>query len=272
MTEHPDILYIIDSENSSDDNICDVADIIVYDKLANKRVCLLLKKHINEFYDNIYIPMEFFKMNEWNITEVITDNVDALYFNKKYVKKNEKKKFKSVFDVYYNFIINIFSTDTNLFSLINNSKPDVYFSKIISHRPYHIISPLYIADLYITHKDNKEKIKELINILGRIILNVKNKINIFIDEFMNILNIYVYEYPIDIKMDSYGLKYKISSHQQNFMSKLILIILNLTEELIKMNIYAVHSIINRIISFYFPLDIINQYDPKEYDNQELIII
>jgi hypothetical protein len=250
----------------------DDADIIVYDISVNKQTCLLLKKYVKKFYNNIYIPMNFFKMNKWNIDEVLADNVDALYFNDKYFTSHEKQIFETTFCKYITLIKNIFSPESNLFSLMNDR--NVYFLKIISYRNYRYISPAYIADLYMECHDDKEKINELIEIVNDIAIEIKDLLQTFYMKFIDILDIYVYHYPLtnsyDVTTDTTDTD--IYFHQQKFMNCLVLEILNLADILIKKKIYAIHPIVNSVLSLYFSLDIVNQHDPKENNHQELIII
>jgi hypothetical protein len=253
------------------EEVCDVAEIVVYDIKANKEICMLLRKNFKEFYHNIYIPIDFFKMNNWNITEVLTDNVDALYYNDKYFRKNNDKIFSIVFGKYVDLIKKNFSLNSNLYMLLSETPIDVNFKNIISCQKYKFISPAYIADLYISCREDNEQLKMMIKILDILFDEIKAKIFSFVDEFAKSFDNHIYLAPLNIGMGTNNNK-MVQNYNHIYVDNLLTMILNFSHELVNMNVYAVHTLVDKVISMDFPFDIINQYDPEENNDRELIII
>uniref|UniRef100_A0A6C0CAX5 Uncharacterized protein n=1 Tax=viral metagenome TaxID=1070528 RepID=A0A6C0CAX5_9ZZZZ len=252
------------------EEVCDVAEIVIYDIKANKEICLLLRKYFKEFYNNIYVPIDFFKMNNWNVTEVLTDNIDVLYYNDKYFRKNDKI-FSVVFAKYVDLVKKNFSSNSNLKMLLSEFPIDTHFKEIISCRKYKFISPAYIADLYISCRDDSEQLKMMIKILDILFDEIKIKMSSFVDEFAKCFDDYVRLAPLNIGIGVNNTKI-MQNYNQSYINDLSMIILNFAQELINMNVYAIHSLVNRVISIDFPYDIINQYDPEENNDRELIVI
>jgi len=220
------------------EEVCDVAEIVVYDIKANKEMCLLLRKYFKEFYNNIYVPIDFFKMNDWNITEVLTDNVDVLYYNDKYSKKNNDKNFFIVFGKYVDLVKKNFSLNSNLHMLLSELPIDICFKNIILCPKYRFISPAYIADLYISCREDADQLKMMIKILDILIDQVKNKILSFADEFTKSFDNFIYLTPL--KANNYRI---IQNYNQIYINNLLNMIWIFSHELVNMNIYAVHTAI-----------------------------
>jgi len=78
------------------------------------------------------------------------------------------------------------------------------------------------------------------------------------------LDSYVYEQPIN-HIDQ-------PMYLTGFINSILLAIIDLSEKLIELNVYAIHPIVNNSINYYTPLDDINLYDPVENDNRPIYII
>lgn len=199
-------------------------------------ICILIKKHIENFYDNIYIPYIFFKKNDWDIKKTLLENKDILYYNEKYLINDDKKIFNNIFKNYVKMIEKIMSNELYIYL----KKEDNNLKKIINSYP---ISPIYIIELY---KNNK------IDELDEIMEKVKKEKKKFKIIFKKIIKEYVYNTSKD-------LVYKLG-----FINSVLMEILKLADKLIKLNVYAIHSIISNIIDDILPLD--------EIFEKELIII
>lgn len=241
---------------------CDIAETVTYDVDKNKKICILIRKHLRHFYDNIYVPIEFFKINDWNVFQVLADNVDVLFYNGAYVRKGNHKTFSSAFRHYTNLVQKNLNTDSNLYALLSEMPIDPQFKIIVTCNKYRFISPAYIADLYVSCQGDKEQLQTMINMLDILIDRLQAKMILFLDEFAKSFEEYVDTAPLD------GTR----AHTRSYINELTMMICSFTKKLVNMNIYAVHVLVDRIISEKFPFDIINQYDPEEYNDRPLIIV
>lgn len=241
---------------------CDIAETVTYDLDENKKMCTLVRKHLRHFYDNIYVPMQFFKTNDWNISQVLSDNVDVLFYNEDYIRKRNHKTFNSAFRRYTNLIQKNLNTDSNLYALLSETPLDPQFKIIVACNKYRFISPAYIADLYVSCQGDKEQLRTMINMLDILIDRLQAKMIIFLEEFAKSFEEYVDTAPLD------GTR----AHTRSYINDLMMMICSFTKELVNMNIYAVHVLVYRIVSEKFPFDIINQYNPDECDDRPLIIV
>lgn len=245
----------------------------------NKTICRLLNIQLREFYDDIYIPYTFFK-DDWNINKILYNNEDILFYNKKYLTKDDEEKFYQVFDKFILLLDEIFFPNSKLLIFLkkwtdmsgsrwksNGSKS--YLKSIITDKKYQFISPAYIANIYCDYskryRDNVDKIKsEMENHLDNMIKRIRKEIKEFNNLYNEIVSSYVYEYPLII--DGKNI------YVMGFINSIIMAILDFAEKLINLNVYAIHPIINDIIEYYTPLDVINQYDPSENNNKKIFII
>jgi len=252
---------------------------IFEEKNKNQTVCRLLNIQLGELFDDIYIPFKFFREEEWNISKVLYNNEDALFYNKKYLTDEDEERFHQVFSKYLTMLEDIFSPDNKLQFFLrkwtdmsemkwktNDTKS--YLKTIITCRKYQYISPSYTTNLYCEYgkkfNNDNEKIKiELEKHLDLIVKKIKQEIRDFKNQYQEIVDAYVYEYTDEIDHNYYVL---------GFINSIILAILDFAEKLIEMKVYAIHPFIKDIIEYYTPLDEINQYDPSENDGKKIRIV
>ncbi|XWV24820.1 hypothetical protein QJ856_gp0963 [Tupanvirus deep ocean] len=246
----------------------------------NKTICRLLNIHLREFYDDIYIPFDFFRNADWNISKILYDNEDILFYNKKYITKVDEERFYEVFDKFILMLEDIFSTNSKLFVFLkkwtdmshmrwktNNTKS--YLKSLLTERKYQYISPAFTTNLFceISKKYNNDPqiVKtEIEKELDNIVKKVKEEVKIFRKIYNEIVMSYVYEFPYNTQEKEIYVK--------AFINTVILVVLDFAEKLIELNVYAVHPIVKDIIGYYTPLDEINQYDPLENGNRKICIV
>lgn len=244
----------------------------------NRTMCRLLNIQLREFYDDIYIPYNFFKNGDWNISKILYDNEDSLFYNKKYLTEEDEKRFHDVFSKYIVLIEEIFNPDNSLYICLNNwtdaneekwrnIEHKTYLKSILTKSKYQIISPSHTVNLYryysrqflADRKKCNEKFEEHLN---SIIINFKKEYKLFCTQYNEIVDLYVCEHPL----------YNDSNYVLGFINSVILLIIDFSEKLINLNIYAIHPIIVEIIEYYTPLDEINSYRSSENNGKKLYII
>lgn len=236
----------------------------------NRMICEMINLHLNEFFDDIYIPFDFFKENDWKIRKVLYDNEDALFYHSKYLINDDENRFYEIFDKYVSMIEEILSPTPNnkLYIYLKkwSSGYNNEFLKSLILDDYQVISPLYTTNLYCKYRhkyDDAHKLRNKIqHHLDKIIKSMKKEIKTFKHQYFRIVDRYVAEFPIDGDNTSY-----ISG----FINSVILEILNLAEKLINLHIYAIHPIISEIVNHYFPLDRITESDSKQSRKRICII-
>lgn len=241
---------------------------------SQETICRLLKKHIPNFYDNIYIPFKFFNKGKWQVDKILNDNKDVLYYNESYLMVKDLNNFSDIFKEYIRMVKINFDTKNNFFlflqkwdTMTNNKS---YLKSLIVGKKYNIFSPAHIADIYQENCKLFSGEDESV-----IVISIKNKTEQYLDKqlkasrriiekfkkrYQRIINSYVYEYPIsNVQM----------SYQKNLINNVIKEILSTAKKLIKLHIYAIHPIIYDIIDYFLPLDDINQF---ESNNRKLIVV
>jgi len=275
-------------ETSSTENIIDtlkklkggLSDIDHKKNKKNGTICRLLNIQLREFYDDIYIPYDFFRKDNWKINKILYNNEDILFFNKKYLTKEDEDRFHEVFDKYIFMLEEIFSQDNKLYIFLEKwtdmsqprwktNKNKSYLKSLLTHKKYQNISPAYTASVYCDfskkYSDDVDKIKKKTEEhLDEITNKLKKEVREFRKCYNEIVSSYVYEYPNNTDDNHI--------HVLAFINSIILSILNFTEKIIQLNIYAVHPIVTHIIEYYTPLDFINQYKPSENNYRKLCIV
>ena len=240
------------------------------DDTQNNLVCRLVNFHLREFFDDISIDHDTFKQNKWDINKVLYDNDTALFYNHKYVTDQDEIRFFEVFDKYVACIEETLSKDNHLFSYMkawSSTKSCPWLKKMLVSRKYQIISPTYTTNLYVELSDkyeDPEKMRiEFQKNLDIIIEKTRDELKDFKKKYHEILQSYIYEFP---------LKGMDQTYVSGFINGIIMEIIDLTEKLLNLNIYAIHPLVNNIIDVYVPLDYINSYNPKEHGNKSLCIV
>jgi hypothetical protein len=246
----------------------------------NKTMCRLLNIHLREFFNDIYVPYDFFRDENWNISEVLRNNKDILFYNKKYLTEEDEERFNEVFNKYINALEEIFSIDNKLFIFLKNwtdmrdtrwktNGSKSYLKSLLVDRKYEYISPIYTTNIFLQmskkYQNDTDKIKlKVENHLNEIVKNVKKEVKAFKKIYNEIITSYVFEYPPDTdEKDVYVL---------GFINSIIMSILDFAEKLISLNVYAIHAIVTELIVYYTPLDEINQYNPSENHNRKIYIV
>lgn len=256
--------------------------------IDNQVICRLLNLHLNDFFNDIFIPFDHFKHGNWKISKILYDNEDCIFYKEKYVPPEDRERFYEVFEKFTNMIENILDPKTKLCSflkkLTNMDEPkwkyngtQSYLRRIMKQQKYQTISPLYIIDTYceISKKYAKEddasvketKIKEEHGAsLDAIIKKTTREIRIFIRKYNSIVESFVFENPIQ------HIEMKDNIYVMGFINSVILAIFDFIDKLLDLNIYAVHTIVIDIIDYYLPLDDIYTYNPDTYNQRKLFIV
>lgn len=256
------------------------SDNYVVNQNENKTMCCLLKLHLKDFYDDIFIPYRFFRDENWDIYKVLYDNMDVLYYSSKYVSDSDYEKFFPIFTKYMEMIEQVFTYNNVLYTYlkkwtdmkgtvwksINNGS---YLKWLMTDEKYQIISPSYIANYYYDtcEKYNHDMLKikvEMEQHLDKIKRNAKKEQVKFEKKFRAIVFSYVYE-P----------SYNTPDHKLNvksFINCVFHAIIDFSDKMIDLHIYALHPLINSIVGSYIPLDDINVYKSAKNDNKHLVII
>lgn len=246
----------------------------------NRTVCRLFNLHMSDFYDNIYVPFRFFKKGGWDIVKVLNNNEDSIFFNKLYLPGKDLDRFYDVFDKYITMIEDIMSPDSLLISYLKNwtdmsgikwkeNKNKSYIKLILSKTKYSIISPLYIINLFHqlkkTYENNTPKIKSTLEEkLDEVVKEARTIKKEFKKIYSEIIDMYVYEYPLD--------EASSENYVKSFINTILTTIFDYAEKLIDINIYAIHPIFIGISNDFLPLDEINSFDPSENSNKNLYIV
>lgn len=227
---------------------------------SNERICRLISSHIEHFFDFIYIPIDYFSTENWKIKEVLYDNKDALFYDQKYLSYDQ---FHEIFDKYISMLENIFSSSGKLIFYIeqlNYLANANLLKRLIVHKKYRYISPSYIANIY-DASIRKEKYwdveKKLSEHLDGIYSTAKKEMVQFKKHFLSIIMYHVYWFPF---------------RTNKLLEIVIKFILNFTEKMLGLNIYAIHPIVNNVVEFYLPLEEIIEYDLENNDGRELVIV
>ena len=256
--------------------------------MDNQTICRLLNLHLNDFFNDIYIPFDHFQHGNWKISKILYDNEDCIFYKEKYVPPEDRQRFYEVFDKFNNMIEKILDPNTKLCSFLkkltnmNESKwkyngTQSYLRRIIRKSQYQTISPLHIIETYceISKKYAKEddplvkeaKIKEEHSaLLDDIIKKTTREIRIFIRKYNSIVESYVFENPIQ------PIETKDNIYVLGFINSVILAIFDFIDKLLDLNIFAVHTIVTDLIDYYLPLDDIYTYNPDTYDHRKLFIV
>lgn len=235
--------------------------------INNEVMCRLLRLQYKDFYDNIYIPYKFFRQSKWNVEKVISDNDDALFFNKNYMTNNDLQLFADVFKKYTDMICKILQPENKLYEFMkrwtnfdssrwSDNGINSYLKQILTHYRYQYISPTYITDVFYEISKNNindpQKIRnETEKHLKGILVKVHREKKKFNEIFNNIVSCYVYEYPNNETDENKSL------YETAFINAVIIASLEFANKLLDLNVYAIHPIINQIIIFYLPLDDFN---------------
>ena len=256
-------------EDGIEDDILDIEDDL--EELQTKDVeemCKLLKKHHTDFFDDIWIPYQFFNKHNFKISTIVRENKDALFFNEEYMTDADKNKFNEIFDKYCLMIEQIFVLDSQLgkyLKIWSKKKEASYLKIIMTEDDYQIINPVFLADTYkklhLECKPNNELLdKKYKECLDGIIEKFYAERKEFEDLYHEVIDTYVHEYPLEMD-ETYYLNYT-----KGFINSIILLVMDFAEKLIDLNIYAIHPVINNVIEYYVPLDLIYTHEDKKRKN------
>lgn len=255
----------------------------------NKTVCRLLNIHLKDFFDDIYIPYKFFRDDNWNISKILYNNEDILFYNRKYITETDESRFFEVYDKYILMLEEIFLPSNKLFIFLKkwtdmrgfkwkSNSVKSYLKSLLTGQSYQCISPLFITNLFCDlcnkYKDN-EKCKDRDSYsdmikkktekkLNQLVSEITKEIKIFKRGYNEIVSSYVYEYPYES-----GDK---ELYTKAFINCIIMFIIDFADKLINHNVYAIHPIVYEVIGYYVPLDEINTYDPSEHNYKHLYIV
>lgn len=239
--------------------------------------CRLINVQINDFYDNIYLPIKHFKFDKWKVNKTLYSNEDSLFYNMKYLI--DDTKFQEIFSKYVLMIGDIMDPRNILMQFLHkwtnktnkkwvSESKETYLKKIINNNER--ISPIHITNIYKhfckLHRSDIDKAKsEIEACISEININIDIVTNEFINKYDDIINSYVYLYPLDVTVDR-------DAYVADFMNNILMTIYAFAETLIDLNVYAIHKIVYDIVDFYLPLDDIYIFKPSEHNGKKLIIV
>ena len=245
----------------------------------NRTICRLLKIHFPTFYDHIYIPFPFFRKGNWDISYIVDSNMDSIFYNEEYMSEENKNKFKKIFTKYSSIVGEIMDPNGKLINFLKGwtdmsnltwrrKNKNSYLKSIITDAKYELISPAHITEIYCEY-NNKYKNdgelfkKKLTEYLEKIRKKIKSAKKIFIKEYEDSINDYVYKHPSDDRDGTFS---------KQFINNLIAKIGDFSEKMIKINVYGIHTMVDDIISFHIPLAEINDYNPEHYHYKKIIVV
>lgn len=250
------------------------------EKNSCKTICRLLRLHISDFFDNIYIPFKFFERDEWDISKVLNENEDCLFYNEDYLTDDDQTRFYQVFYKYIRMIEDIMCENNELIKHLkkwtdmsktrwSERKSKSYLKSLLDKKNYQMISPLHIVNIFIecsekNREDTTKIISEVEEKLNSIVKQMKTVIREFRGCYRGIIDSYVYEFPLNPD--------EKEAYIKGFINSIIMTIVDYTDALVNLGIYAVHPIFRDIIEHYLPLDEINTYDPEEHLGKKLSIV
>lgn len=258
---------------------------ITIQKFDSKSVCRLFKIHLHQLYDHIYVPFYFFKNDFFNINKVLYNNDDILFYNSDFLIRNDKVLFYKVFDRYVSMLEEIFNPKNKLTLFLKKwtdtsnesdskwycTKTNSYLKLLLEKKKYSYISPLFIAEKYnkIVHKypSNEKKVKTKIEKnLDSLIDAFKIELREFKKNYNDMLTTYVVNAPLNKNTEIEN------DYTYCFVNSLLLEIIEFSNKLIDLNIYAIHTIVFNVINNYVPLDEINHYKESSNGNRKLYIV
>ena len=247
----------------------------------NKTICRLLNVHLREFFDDIYIPFKYFRDDDWNVSKVLYNNEDILFYNENYVTPEDEQKFYQVFERFITMLEDIFTPTNKLYIFLKNWtdmsgsrwKPNSnksYLKSILTNKKYQHISPSHTVTVYLQYSKlfngDIEKVKDALEkYLDNLVAKIRKQVKIFKKQYNELVSIYVYEYPLELHQQK-------NYYVMGFINSVILAILDFANKLMDLNVYAIHPIITNIIEYYTPLDEITHYDPSDNDDRDICII
>lgn len=246
-------------------------------------VCKLLHVQLRPFYENINIPLKYFRKAKWNISYVLLNNEDSLFFNKKYITDTDEKRFYSVYYKYVDVVKQILDPESILHIYLNkwtyivknkwySYERSSYLKRLLTSDKYYMISPHYVATYFDTLTANNsgsdnyvKEIKQLMEQhLDELLLNIMTEIDAFKNIYNDIIESFVYEHPHE--------QDNIKIYFRAFINNVIIEIMSFTEKLLDLNVYAVHPIVSSIINYYTPLDYLYMYRKSSNDGRKLLFV
>jgi hypothetical protein len=245
----------------------------------NQAICNLIYLHFRKIYRYIYIPHDFFIDDDFDIINILNKNEDMLFYNSNIISRDDKDRFYKIFGELTRIIEHIFNPDSNFAIMLRRwtdmttsvwekKKVSSFLNVTLKKRKYSYISPAYITDMFCqlsSQYNEVDKIKDnLITHLDKIIADAKGHIREFSKKYRQIIESYVYY--LDIHNDNF------LARQKTLLNEIIMNSLDLAEKLVKLNVYAIHEIVNGIISYYTPIDIYNQYNSENHQGKPIYIV
>lgn len=232
-----------------------------------QEISILLKLHVPDFYNNIFIPHSFFKNNNYDIMTTIQENNDSIFYVEKYIQPEEIQRFNYVFEQYAIILSRNFTTDDNLIKFLRKwtcqnispwraNKKQTRLKKLLNNPKIYYFSPHYIIKLYCDNYYSVHDINTAITNtkkkLYSIAAHIAQETRSFQQKYQNLINHFVYQNEYQ-DMD-------YSQKTQILMQDIMKLILDLSEKLIKYDIYAINSLISNIINCYTPINCLNNND------------
>jgi hypothetical protein len=248
----------------------------------------LVNTYIDDFFDNINIPLKSFEKRNYNFKKTIENNTDTLFHCSAYTTDDDDKIFKNLLKKYLVMIKDNFYVDTHLYNFLEviNKNPKTAdnhnFIKLV--KKYNYISPYYIAEEYykiltlndqtiinnnnIVFEDNKELKKEIKKIKAKMITEKMENIMETVKKIMHNFKLEFEKIFTDFKSSDYteDLMYE---NGNRFINSIIMLIAKYVEPLIELNIYGIYAIISEIIQYEVPLNSIYYCDIS--DKKHVII-
>lgn len=258
--------------------------------LANYTSCRLINMHMRKYFDDIYVTYRMFRDGEWDVSKVLYQNEDILFYSKRFVPNQDRSLFDPVFTKYVSMLENIFDQRNMLMAYLrmwtdmskprwkaNNKKS--YLLNLINGK-YRIIDPSYTVTVFHDNRlqyaarpgSSKKTIARSMALiqtkteehLNQIMSNVNRILRVFNRNYKRLVNTYVYGHSSKETTRELYLKALLNCTS--------LSIFEVADKLIDQHIHAVHPLINDIIEYYTPIDDLLTYNPADHGGKPLLIL
>jgi hypothetical protein len=244
-------------------------------------LCNRINRLHPDVYDEINIPHRFFAAGKFDISTVLDDNTDILFYNGRYLSEQDDEDFDVAFAAHKKVLSDIFDTKSSFNAFLikyemekrkNKSLPKTsnlaQLRELIINREYCIISPVCILDFFIDFRRTEEPLVALRsteNELKIIMEDVFEHVAAFETNFQTAVQEFVYE-------PDHTTTTIDPSRSNNLVNTIILETIKFTKKVSELNIYPINSIVCSIVDRNVPINDIIVYDPDRYDKAELMII
>lgn len=247
--------------------------------INNKAICQLVDAQLEHFFSDIGITLDLLEEEQWDIDGVIGTDRDPLFYYEEYYfsTPEAKERFEAIFARYTAMIIENLRPDNQLIRYLDNwqrikarnprAKIRSFLRATLKHKDYQMFSPVFIANMY---ADRIENIKDRNNLRNSakkkhmIRAEIEQELDKRLETFDEVLAEFNSYYTIQRKLFLYSPEEDNTIAGKKFICNMMVGIMNLAEQLINLNVYAIHSIISEIINEFTPLFGVIEMDECEF--------